>query len=549
MGFTSAAPRAGASSRVRRSPKVAEKDSPWVAFRYRMFAVVWGATVVSNIGTWMYAAAAGWLMTDLTKDPFLISLVSAANNLPMFMFALVAGVLTDIVDKRRLLIGGEVANTILSALLAAIVLLGRATPASLLVFLFLVGVTAALTSPAWQAVVPELVPKEALPPAVATNSVGVNVSRAIGPALAGAMIRPFGIASPFVANAVSNLGVIGALIWWREPRATLSTLPVERFGSALQVGVRYAINNPSLRATLARALAFFLFASTYWALLPLVARERISGGAAIYGLLLGAIGLGAVVGAFFMPRWKAKIGPDRLVAAATLGTAFALVIFGLARDPITALVASVIAGVAWIAAIATLNVSAQLSLPEWVRGRGLSIYITVLFGAMTVGSAIWGEVAALTSLPIAHFAAAAVATLAIPLTWRSKLQTAAALDLTPSMQWPAPIVSDEVEVSRGPVLVTVEYRLAGDRTRAPFLAALRRLRRERLRDGAEAWGIFEDTAEPGRFLETFLIDTWLDHLRQHERVTKTDDVLQRQIRECVTEEPKVTHYVAPAPEG
>lgn len=504
---------------------------------------------MSNIGTWMYSAGAGWLMTDLTRSPFVVSLVSAANNLPMFMFAFAAGVLTDIVNKRRLLIAGEVANTILSALLAALVLLGLTTPASLLVFLFLIGASSALTSPAWQAVVPELVPKEILPAAVATNSVGVNVSRAIGPALAGAMIRPFGIASPFVVNAVSNLGVIGALIWWREPNPTVSTLPVEGFFSALRVGVRYAVNSPALRATLARSLAFFLFASAYWALLPLVARERISGGAGIYGVLLGAIGLGAVTGAFFMPRWKAKVGPDKLVAAATLGTACALVIFGLAREPITAVVASVIAGTAWIAAIATLNVSAQLSLPGWVRGRGLAIYITVLFGAMTVGSAIWGEVAVLTSLPFAHFAAAAIAMLAIPLTRRWKLQTAASLDLTPSMQWPAPVVSQDVEVNRGPVLVTVEYRLAGDQKRAPFLAALARLRRERLRDGAQSWGIFEDTAEAGRFLETFMVDTWLDHMRQHERVTKTDDLLQQQIRECLVEAAKVTHFVTPAPDG
>ncbi len=528
---------------------MAQKVSPWVPFRYRMFAIVWGATVVSNIGGWMYAAAAGWLMTDLTRSAFVVSLVSAANSLPMFMFALVAGVLTDTVNKRRFLIAGEVATAFLSAALAAIVLLGRATPASLLWLLFLVGVAGALTSPAWQAVVPELVPKEALPPAVAMNSVGVNVSRAVGPALAGAMIRPFGIASPFIVNAVSNFGVIAALIWWREPKATPSTLPVERFGSALRVGVRYAMNSPSLRATLVRSLAFFLFASTYWALLPLVARERISGGAAIYGVLLGAIGLGAVVGAFFIPRWKATIGPDKLVAAATLGTACALVIYGLAREPVTALIASLIAGLTWIAAIATLNVSAQLSLPEWVRGRGLAIYITMLFGAMTVGSAIWGEVAALTSLPFAHFAAAALATLAIPLTRRWKLQQAATLDLTPSMQWPAPIVSQEVEISQGPVLVTVEYRLAEGRHRVPFLAAMQRLRQERLRDGAESWGIFEDTAESGRFLETFLIDSWVEHMRQHERVTETDALLQRQIRECLTEEPKVTHFVTPAPEG
>jgi len=521
--------------------------SPWAPFQYRIFTIVWIATVLSNTGTWMYNAAAGWLMTNLTSDAFVVSLVQVANALPMFMFALLAGVLSDILDKRRFLIAGEVSIAILSAIFAAMVWFGRTSPASLLWFTFLIGVASALTSPAWQSVVPELVPWKALPAAVAANSAGVNVSRAIGPALAGAIIAPLGIAAPFVVNAVSNFGSIGALISWREPKRTTSALPVEPFGSAIRIGFRYAANSPSLRGTLIRTLAFFLFASTYWALLPLIARSRISGGPEIYGILLGAIGLGAVAGAFGMPSWKMKLGPDRLVAAASIGTAIALVLFGLAREPVTALLASLIAGISWIAAVATINVSAQVSLPDWVRGRGLAIYMTVLFGSMTVGSAVWGKVASLTGLPMTHFLAAAGALLAVPLTWRWKLQTAGNLDLTPSMQWPVPLASHEVKGDRGPVLVTIEYRIANDKNRAAFLAALDRLRRERLRDGAYTWRIFEDAAERGRFLETFLVESWLEHLRQHERVTNTDSVLQQSIYGLLKAEPTVTHFIAPSP--
>ena len=200
--------------------------SPWAPFAYKAFAIVWSATVVSNVGTWMYGAAAGWLMTNLTTNAFTVSLVQVANNLPMFLFALPAGALSDIVDRRRFLIAGETATTILSAIFAAMVWFNHVTPASLLWFIFLIGVAGALTSPAWQAVVPELVPRKALPAAVSANSVGINVSRAVGPALAGALIGPFGIAVPFVANAVSNLGVIGALAWWREPTRTASALPM-----------------------------------------------------------------------------------------------------------------------------------------------------------------------------------------------------------------------------------------------------------------------------------------------------------------------------------
>ncbi len=340
--------------------------SPLAAFRYPMFTIVWIATVVSNVGGWMYAAAAGWLMTSLTKDAFVVSLVQVANTAPLFFFALVAGALSDTVDKRRLLIFGEVATAILSAAFAAMVWMNLVTPASLLWFMFLISVAGALTSPAWQAVVPSLVPKTELPSAISANSAGFNVSRAIGPALAGAIIGPFGIAMPFVINAVSNFGVIAALIRWR-PAAQVSAIAPERFTSAIGNGLRYALNNPGLQRTFVRTVAFFLFASAYWALLPLVARTRITGGAEIYGILLGAIGLGAVAGALVMPYWKLKIGPDRLVAIASAGTAVALVLFGIAREPVVALLASLVAGVSWIAGVATLNVSAQEALPNWVR--------------------------------------------------------------------------------------------------------------------------------------------------------------------------------------
>jgi MFS family permease len=511
-----------------------------------MFAILWIATIVSNIGGWMYSAAAGWLMTGLTKDAFVISLVQVASSAPLFLLALVAGALSDVVDKRRLLIWGESATALLSAAFAAVVWLNWVTPASLLWFMFLISVCGALTSPAWQAVVPSLVPKKELTSAISANSVGFNLSRAVGPALAGAIIGPLGIAAPFVINAVSNFGVIGVLIGWREPKAPTNALPPERFSSAVGIGLRYAINNIGLRRTFVRTVAFFLFASSYWALLPLVARLRVSGGAEVYGLLLGAIGLGAVSAAFVMPYWKKRFGADGLVAMASIGTTIALVLFAIAREPVVALIASIVAGASWIAGVATLNVSAQLSLPDWVRGRGIAMYMTVMFGSMTLGSALWGQVATLTNLQVALFIASATMLAAIPLTWRWKLQTGEALDLTPSTQWPAPVVSHSVEGEDGPVLVTIEYRIAsGDRD--SFLSALYHLQHERLRDGASSWGIFEDTSQSGRFLETFLVSSWAEHLRQHQRVTNADYVLQEHIIRLLQEEPQITHFIAPRP--
>ena len=534
--------RKGTARAAADSPPVA--PSPWSPFRHATFTVLWTATVIANIGTWMYNAASGWLMTTLNADPLVVSLVQVATSLPMFLFALPAGALADIVDKRQFLVAAESAITLVSGIIAALVWLNLVTPGILLLFTFLLGVGAALTAPAWQSIVPQLVPKQDLAPAVAANSVGINISRAVGPALAGVTIAGFGIASPFWLNAVSNLGIIGALLWWHSPQSTVHQLPAERFASAIRAGFRHARHNPHLRATLVRAVAFFLFASAYWALLPLVARSQISGGPELYGILLGAIGAGAVGGAFALPWLKAKFGPDRVVAAGTAGTAATLVLFGLAREPVMGLTASVIAGVSWIAVLASLNVSAQVALPDWVRGRGLSMFVTVFFGAMALGSAVWGQVAGMLGLPEAHFIAAAGALIAIPLTWRWKLQTAAGIDLTPSMHWPAPVITHEVEADRGPVLVTVEYRIQpGDRK--AFLAALEKLAHERRRDGAYAWGVFEDSAEEGRFLETFLVESWLEHLRQHQRVTKADRILQSAVhRYHVEGAPKVTHFIA-----
>ncbi|MGY4310977.1 MFS transporter [Bradyrhizobium sp. JR3.5] len=519
---------------------------PWNAFRHTAFTVIWLATVVSNVGTWMYNAASGWLMTSLDADPLSVSLVQVATSLPMFLFALPAGALADIVDKRRFLIVAEIVVTLIAAASAVLVWLGLINPPILLLLTFLLGAGAAFTAPAWQSVVPSLVPRQDLPAAVASNGVGVNISRAIGPALGGVIIGGLGISAPFWLNALSNFGVIGALWWWRSSTSGGHALPAERLTSALVIGLRHARYNPNLRATLIRAAAFFVFASTYWALLPLVARNQIAGGPGLYGILLGAIGAGAVCGAFGLPWMKATFGPDWLVALGTVGTAVSLILFGFARDSVLALVACIIAGISWIAVLATLNVSAQVSLPDWVRGRGLAMFVTVFFGAMTAGSVIWGQIASMLGLPAAHFIAAVGALIGIVLGWPWKLQSGAEIDLTPSMHWPVPVLTIDAEPDRGPVLVTVEYHIKPE-GRGAFLAALQELGQQRRRDGAYAWDIFEDAAEEGRFLETFLVASWLEHLRQHQRVTNADRVVQDAIRQYDAKaEPKVSHFVAAA---
>jgi MFS family permease len=509
----------------------------------RLFRWLWIATVVSNVGAWMYNAASAWLMTSLNPDPFIVSLVQVANSLPLFLFALPAGALADMIDKRRFILALEILYTVFSAVFALLVARHQVTPAALLWFIFVVGALGAIETPAWQAITPLLVPKPLLPSAVALNSVGVNISRVIGPALAGVIILSSGIAAPFWLNAVSNAGVIAVILWWRPAAGTARTLPPEHLSGAVRAGLRYARYHRQLRATLARAAGFFLFASAYWALLPVLARTQLHGGATLYGVLLGVLGAGAVAGAFLLPRLKAALGPDRMVAVGELGNAAALVLFALSDTAPLATVACLLAGGCWIVVLATLNVSAQLSLPEWVRGRGLAVYVTVFFGTMSLGSACWGFIGAHLGLAAALLLAAAGSLLAIPLTLRWKLQSGADADLTPSMHWPAPVLAQAVEDDAGPVLVSVEYRI-DPKDREAFLAALLRLARVRRRDGAYSWGVFQDTAHAGRFLETFLVDSWLDHLRQHERVTRADRAIEEHLRHLAREEPRVTHYIA-----
>jgi MFS family permease len=257
-----------------------------------------------------------------------------------------------------------------------------------------------------------------------------------------------------------------------------------------------------------------------------------------------------VVGTFMLPRLKARLGADGLLAAGTMGTALATLVFGLSRNSSITVVASLVAGVSWIASLSVLNVSAQVALPDWVRGRGLAVFVTVFFGSMSLGSVVWGEVGSLAGVTLALLVAAAGALLAIPLSWRWKLQTGAGVDFSPSMHWATPITTHEIEEDRGPVLVTVEYHI-DPKNRAAFLRALWRYSQERRRDGAYQWGLFEDLSADGRFIETFMTDSWLEHLRSHERVTKADRILEQIVYRFQVDgkTPKTTHLLGVRPEG
>lgn len=527
-----------------------QQPSAWAPFAHGAFAILWTATVISNVGTWMNDVASGWLMTSLSGSPMMVALVQTATTAPVFLFALAAGALADLVDRRLLLISVSVIMAAFTFALGLLVLLEWINPWTLIIFTFILGIGTALIAPAWQAIVPQLVPRPELQPAVALNSVGINVSRAIGPALAGLIIASVGVAWPYFFNTLSFLIVAAALLWWTPPPRRETHLPAERFFGAMRDGWRYTRASAPLRATLVRAVMFFVFASAYWALLPLIARDVLQGGPELYGAILAAIGIGAVAGAAFLPRLKGWLGADKLVAAGTLGTAVVLLAFAFGQRPDLAIGAGLIAGASWIAVLASLNVSAQTSLPDWVRARGLSMFITVFFGAMSIGSLIWGQVATSFGVQLALCIAAVGAVLGIGLSWTNKLNQGAALDLAPSLHWPAPITTGDVEFDRGPVMVTVEYKIDPSDAVA-FAALMEELRSERRGNGAYAWGLFENVAQSGHYLEYFIEESWLAHLRHHERVSRATRTLQEKIERLHKGDapPLVTHLIAPDPDA
>lgn len=520
--------------------------SPWAPLRRPLFRALWIATVISSVGTWMHEVGAGWLMVTLNPSPVMVSLVQAATALPLFFLALPAGALADIVDRRQLLIATQAWMLGCSLLLGLITLAGAVDAWMLLVITFALSCGAAMMTPAWAATVPELVPREELQPAVALNSIGINVARAIGPALAGVLVAATGPAAAFLLNAVSFIGVIVVLARWRRvPRA--STLPAERFFGAMRAGLRYVRAAPRLQAVMVRALTFFVFATATWALLPLVARAS-GGGAEIYGILLASIGAGAVGGAFVLPRLRAALTRDALVRAASTLYAAAMAAAALGSTLQVLVPAMLVTGAAWIAVLSSLHVSAQTSVPAWVRARALSIYLVMFAAGTTGGAVLWGAVAARSSISIALLAAAAGALLAVLSTWRVSLGGQDEADHTSPVSWPEPQTHGEIEPDRGPVLITVEYRIAPESS-AAFAAAMQELRRIRRRDGAVSWGLFYDAADPQRFVESFVVESWVEHMRQHQRATLADGEISSRARSfhLGPEPPHVSHLLAAEP--
>jgi MFS family permease len=523
--------------------KPAPPPGTFAPLRHRLFAVIWAATVLGNIGTFMRDVTSTWLVLDLSSSPAAVAMIQVAGSLPFFLVAIPAGVLSDILDRRRFLIGTQVGLAIVSTVLASLAWTGTVSVASIVTLTFLGGVGTALAAPTWQAVVPELVPQTDIKGAVALSSLGINIARAIGPALGGFLLAALGTASVYGTAGFSCAVVIAALLWWRRDPDLDEGLH-EHFGGALRAGLRHARANRELHRVLWRAAVFFAFASAVWALLPIVARQDIGGGPGFYGLMLGGIGAGAIAGALLLPSLRARLGQDRLVLAASLVTSMATVLLTMTDWEVLGIAAAFVLGTAWITMLTTLNSIAQGILPNWVRGRGLAIYLTVFNGAMAAGSLGWGLMAQTIGTDAALLVAGAGLALVAGLTYGAALPSGEA-DLTPSLHWPEPALAEPVAYDRGPVLITVTYRIRQP-DRPAFLAMLDRLSEERRRDGAYAWGVSEDAVDPERVVEWFFVESWAEHLRQHRRVSQADTAIQLEANRFHqgSQEPTVQHLLA-----
>ena len=495
-------------------------SSAWSPLYQPLFRALWIAAVASNIGTWMQNVGAAWLMTSLAPSPTMVALVQAATSLPVFLVALPAGAIADLVDRRRLLLLTQGWMLLAAGGLGALTLMGATTPWLLLTLTFALGLGAAMNAPAWQAIIPELITGSEVRAAVTLNGVGYNLARAVGPALGGLTVGALGSGAVFILNALSFLGVMVVLYGWKRPVGE-HALPAEDAFGAMRSGIRYIRYAPALRAVLSRTAVFIFGGSALWALLPLVARQELALNATGYGVLLGCLGAGAVIGAALLPQIQRRLSTDLFLAGATLLFAFATAIPAYVRSFSLVSAAMVAGGMAWITIMSTFNVGAQVTVPSWVRARALAVYGLMFQGGTAIGSTLWGIVADHVGLPMALVSAAATLILSLAAMGRYRLKLEDEIDLTPSPHWPEPVLSMNPSPDSGPVLVTIEYAIDPARARE-FVSAMQGVRSLRLRDGAYRWGLFNDPAQPARYVETLMVASWAEHLRQHERVTVAD---------------------------
>ncbi len=505
--------------------------------------------MVSNVGTLMQGVGAAWLMTSLTKAPELVALLQTAASLPLFLVGLPAGALADVIDRRWLVLVTQIWMLAAAAALGVLTVFGLMSPWGLLTLTFVLGLGGALSAPAWQAIIPDLVGRQQLASAVALNSAGFNLARAVGPAFGGIVVAAVGPGAVFLLNATSFLAVILVIYRWQAAPRERTSHSEGVFG-AVMAGARYTRHAPSLQAVLVRTAAFIVAASAMWALLPVVAVQDLRLGALGYGILLGSLGLGAVGGAVVLPRLRERFSANALMIAFTLVYAAVTLVLAYIHNVWAVNAAMVAGGVSWLILTSSLNVSAQLTTPAWVQARALGVYLLVFQGGFALGSAAWGAVAGQVGDGGALLGSAAVLVLGIATAWHWPLRSGEEFDLSPSQHWPEPELAIEPDPGDGPVLVMIEYHIGAVQAEG-FVQIMDAVRTVRLRDGALRWDLFRDPANPERYVETFVVTSWAEHLRQHERITVADRKIEEQALALQQDgtSPAVSHFIAVHPQN
>ncbi len=499
---------------------IALRISPTSAFSVPIFRAIWFASMSSNFGGLVQAVGASWLMTSLSSSPQDVALVQASTALPIMLFSLMAGAVADNLDRRIVMLCAQGFMLAVSVLLAWFAWHGWLTPWRLLAFTFAIGCGTALNNPSWQASVGDMVPRSALPGAVALNSMGFNIARSVGPAIGGAIVAAAGAAGAFLTNAVSYVGLIVVLLRW-QPDVKPRPLPRERIGTAMSAGLRYVAMSPNIRTVLIRSCIFGAAAAALPALMPLVARDLIAGGPLIYGILLGGFGIGAVGGALASGFLRSRVTTESIVRLGSFALTVGAVGTALGGTLVVSVPALMLAGSGWVLALSTFNVTVQLSSPRWVVGRALSLYQMATFGGMVAGAWGFGSVAESAGVAMALLSAAALQAAGGVLGLVLPLPGSGEDDLEPLDRFREPDTAVPVSARSGPIVITIEHRVAEGNIR-PFIAAMNERRRICLRDGMRGWTLLRDLAEPDLWIERYHMATWLEYLRDNQRRTRAD---------------------------
>ena len=486
--------------------------SPWAPLRDRIYRNLFIAQVVSNLGTWMQSVAAQWFLVEKHSSAVIVALVQTASLGPTLFLALFAGALADLFDRRRYLIVMQSYAVVVTLALAVVTNLGRLGPTSLLMFTVAIGCASALAGPAWQAIQPEVVPREQIPAEATLASVSANASRAIGPALGGLAVALVGPAAVFAINAVSFAGIIVALAGWKRPKQT-PPIERERLGQAIISGLLFVGNAPIFRRILSRTALFLFPASALMALLPVVAANKWHLGASGYGMALGAIGFGSVLAVAFPARLRFKMSHNVLLAASA--GAYGIATLAVIWLPFAAAMPFlVLSGMAWLITLTTLNAAAQLSLPRWVMARGLSVYLLVSTGSQAIGSYVWGALATRAGLDTALlWSAVVLGVVALSVPALPLRASTGKLSVEVSTAWPTPRLVFEPCPNDGPVLVAVRYKVPAENLEN-FVEAMRAVRRSRLRTGGHSWRLYHSVGQPDTLLERFTVMSWSEFERQ-----------------------------------